>query len=68
MSVTPMLTTCRTWKGEISSVMKDFAIPKETQRMILAETKAESKSSDSQELLYERAWRKFKSVLDRMYS
>ena len=50
------------WETEIKRVMRHFCLEKESKN-IITEVKATAKGNESDEVLYERAWRKFKSVL-----
>ena len=54
------------WKAEIAHIMRDFYVPKETINSIITSTRMESHKGDTAEMKYERAWRKFKTVIDTM--
>lgn len=52
----------RAWCDEIERLMIQFDLKAEVKRVI-AETERESKSTDTNEVKYDRAWRKFKSIM-----
>lgn len=51
-----------TWDRRIKTLMKHFGLEKESKEVI-TEVKATAKENESDDLLYERAWRKFRSIL-----
>lgn len=49
------------WEKEITRLMEDFMVPKETIQQIIWEVKAQSNPKDKNSLKYDRAWNKFKA-------
>ena len=54
----------RGWKYEIRHLMYDFGFSREVVNSIIRETERESRSGESDEALYDRAWRKFWALLN----
>jgi hypothetical protein len=50
------------WETEIKRIMRHFCM-KEEAKQVIAEVKATANGTESDDLLYERAWSKFKSIL-----
>jgi len=50
------------WDEDIKSLMKQFKLG-DRSREIIAEVKATAKGNESDDILYERAWRRFKAIL-----
>lgn len=50
------------WKYEISTLMKDFCIPRKIRDRIISEVCMESSSSETSDQKYERAMRKFRDL------
>lgn len=53
--------TC-SWEREIKRVMRHFCLENESKKVV-AEVKASANGTESDDLLYERAWNKFHSIL-----
>lgn len=51
------------WKLQITRLCKDFCIDENNINRIVSEVESKAKAADSQEMLYTRAWRKFKSLI-----
>ena len=47
------------WRYEINALMKDFGISKPERDKIIRETKVTAHPEDDNNVLYNRAWRKF---------
>ena len=50
------------WEVEIKRIMRHFYM-KEEANEIIAEVKATAKGNESDDVLYDRAWRRFKTLL-----
>lgn len=50
------------WEKEITKLMRHFCMEKESKRVI-NHVKASAKGNESDDLLYDRAWNKFRSLL-----
>lgn len=50
------------WESEIKRIMRHFCMKDEANK-IVAEVKATAKGNESDDLLYDRAWNKFRSIL-----
>ena len=50
------------WEKEIKRLMRHFCLEEYTSG-IIAEVKATAKGNESNDLLYDRAWRRFKNIL-----
>lgn len=50
------------WEKEIKRIMRHFCL-EEYANNVIAEVKAKATGNESEDLLYERAWRKFRSIM-----
>ena len=51
-----------TWDEKIKRLMKNFCL-EEKYESVIAEVKESAKGNESEDLLYDRAWRKFRSIM-----
>ena len=52
------------WEKEIRKLMQDFCIPRKTIEQIICDTKLLQTSSDTNDSMYQKAWAKFKGLLE----
>lgn len=53
-------TAYKEWSNSIKRLMKSFGVPEALQDQIVTETKEEQKPQDTNQTLYDKAWKKFK--------
>lgn len=53
-------TAYKAWSNSIKRIMTQFDVPETLQVEIVEETQAEAKSWDTNQTLYDKAWKKFK--------